>query len=625
MNENTLNELLEGLEWKDLELKSSQTDLPESVYDTVAAFLNTEGGHIVLGVNDEKEIVGVIDVDKVQNAFIGQLHGSEKFGRPIYFQDYLRQYENKNVLIFYIPEANRKDKPVYLRTRRHGRVAYIRKGACDCICNELDLNRMINDAKQDRPDGQLLDIDPDTCFDPNSVKWFRGRYENKGRDRSLSHLSDNDFLTELGLLAENRGQLLPTLASILLLGKSSRIRQFVPRPIVDCLWYGFDQDHANTGKRWEKRVTCELNIVESWQAIVDWYNSFSAASFTVDRETGQRSDSPPDFIAFRESVINLLSHQDFTDTTRWPIIENFADLTRFWNPGDAFASTDKLLEPGTKEVRNPIIVRALRDIGFSEQSGWGLREVYRNWNELGRVPPVLTNDKAEKSFELRLVRKALMSEQQILLQSQIGIHLSLQEAAAFANICAVENAKMSVSALRAALGLNGAETNKIIQRLVVQGVVTRPQDNLIELAEHLIGLRNKLLGVVQIEVAQATTSGPNLSTEQVAASTTNLSTEQVAASTTNLSTEQVAPLSSLNVNQRAILIFCDVPRTMADLMTHLNIGSRGYFKTKHLDPLLIHGFLKLTNPEKPTASNQRYVITELGVQMKQTISENKTE
>lgn len=613
MNENTLNELLEGLEWKDLELKESRTAVPDSVYESVSAFLNTEGGHIVLGVNDAKEIVGVCDVDKIQGDFIGSLRTPGIFESPIRFDEYLKQHEDKNVLIFYIPEANRHEKPIFVKTKKRGRVAFIRRGGGDYQCGKEDLARIFSDSLQERPDGHLLDLNINTCFDENSIKWFRNRYENKGGNRSLGHFSNEAFLAELGLLKEQDGQLYPTQAAILMLGKTAHVRQLIPRPIVDCFRYGFESDHANTGSRWDKRVTCEYNIVESWQAIVDWYNSFTEVPFTVDRETGQRLDSPPDFIAFRESVINLLSHQDFTDTTRWPTIESYADLTRFWNPGDAFASTDKLLEPGTKEVRNPIIVRALRYIGFSEQSGWGLRDVYRNWNELGRVPPVLINDKSEKSFELKLLQKALMSEQQLLLQSQIGIRLSSDEAAAFANICAVENAKMSVSALRAALGLNGAETNKIIQKLVVQGVVTRPQDNLVELAEHLISLRNKLLGVAQIDVVQVTTSD------------LNLSTEQVAVQTANLSTEQVAPLSRLTDNQRAILVYCDVPRTMADLMTHLNIGSRGYFKSKHLDPLLIHGLLKLTNPEKPTASNQRYVITELGAQMKQAMSENKAE
>lgn len=604
MNEETLYKLLEGLEWKDLELKASQTDVPESVYDTVSAFLNTEGGHIVLGVNDAKEIVGVINVDNIQNTFIGQLHGSEKFGRPIDFQEYLRSHEDKNILIFYIPEASRKDKPVYLKTKKHGRVAYVRKGSCDCICNDIDLSRMINDAKQDRPDGQLLDLDPDACFDFNSLKWFRNRYENKGGNRSLTHLSDHDFLTELGLLVENRGQLQPTLASILLLGKSSRVRQFIPRPIVDCLWYGFNQDHANTGRRWDKRVTCEFNIVESWQAIVDWYNSFASVPFKVDRESGQRSESPPDFIAFRESVINLLSHQDFSDQTRFPIIENYTDVTRFWNPGDAFANTERLLEPGAKEVRNPIIVRALRDIGFSEQSGWGLREVYRNWNELGRVPPRLINNKAEKYFELSLVRKALISEQQLLLQTQIGIHLKTKEAEAFANLCAADDVTLTINSLRAALGLNGADTAVIVKRLVVQGVATLANDSTLMLAEHLKPLRDKLLGV----------------NEQVAVEQGDLSTEQVVVKSLDLSTGQVEPLTQLTDKQRALLIYCDVPRTMTDIREHMDIGSRGYFKDKHLGPLLQHGLLRMTNPDKPKAPNQQYVITDMGLQLKQTFT-----
>jgi ATP-dependent DNA helicase RecG len=462
MNENILYELLDGLEWKDLEFKESRTNVPESVYETVSAFLNTEGGHIILGVNDKREIVGLVDVDIIQGNFIGELQNPDRFGVPINFEEYLKIHEDKNVLVFHIPEAQRKDKPVYVKTKKKGRVAFIRKGGGDYTCNKTDLDRMINDAQQNRPDGRLLDLNPEHCFDADSIKWFRHRYEHKGGNRSLMHLSDNDFLTELGLLVEHKGQLLPTLASVLLLGTTARFRQLMPRPIVDCLRYGFAQDHANTGKRWDKRITCEYNIVQTWQAIVDWFNSLAETPFRIDKESGQRSDSPPDFIAFREAVINLLSHQDITDQTRWPVIEDFSDLTRFWNPGDAFASADKLLEPGAKEVRNPIIVRALRDIGFSEQSGWGLREVYRNWHELGRVPPELNNDKVEKAFELKLNRKILMSEQQILLQSQIGLHLTPEEAAAFANLCSAESAQMTTSALRAALGLNGYGTGKII-------------------------------------------------------------------------------------------------------------------------------------------------------------------
>ena len=604
MNENTLYELLDGLEWKDLELKESRIKVPDSAYESVSAFLNTEGGHIVLGVNDNKEIVGVIDVDQIQNDFIGNLHNPERFGSPVTFEEFLKQHDDKNVLIFYIPEAKRKDKPVYVKTKKQGNVAFIRKGGGDYKCGKAELDRMIADAQETRPDSELLDIAPDECLDDQSIKWYRHRYESKGGNRSLDTLSDNDFLVELGLLVEHKGSLLPTRAAVLLLGKASRIRQLLPRPIVDCLRYGFEHDHANTGQRWDKRVTCEMNIVDSWQAIVDWYNSFTGNPFHIDQVSGQRTDVPPDFVAFRESVINLLSHQDFTDHSRWPTIEDFTDVSRFWNPGDAFVTADKLLEPGSKEVRNPVIVRALRDIGFSEQSGWGLREVFRNWSELGRVPPVLHNNKSDKFFELKLQRKVLMSEEQVLFQAQIGINLQPKEAEAFANLCASENAQITHSSLRAALGVNGQDTNKIVQKLIVQGVALAVNEHTLGLAEHLIPLKNQLFGDV---------IGAGDGSEA------DLSTEQVHSSVADLSTEQVEPLTTLTDKQKMLMGYCDVPRSMAEMMELLDVGSRGYFKDNHLNPLLKHGFMAMTNPDKPTASNQRYVITAQGVALKEVL------
>ena len=612
MSDDLLYQLLDGLEWNDLELKESQIKVPDSAYESVSAFLNTEGGHIILGVDDDKNIVGVRDVDKIQGDFIGELHNPERFGAQVPFEEYLRQHEDKNVLVFYIPEANRKDKPVYVKTKKQGFVAFIRKGGGDYKCGKAELDRMIADAQDVRPDSEILDIAPDDCLDSQSIKWYRHRYENKGGNRSLDSFSDHDFLVELGLLIEHKGALLPNMAAVLLLGKTSRIRQLLPRPVVDCIRYGFESDHANTGTRWDKRVTCEMNIVSCWQEIVDWYNSFASNPFTLDQTSGQRTDVPPDFVAFRESVINLLSHQDFTDHTRWPVIENFSDLTRFWNPGDAFAASDKLLEPGTKEVRNPVIVRALRDIGFSEQSGWGLREVYRNWSDLGRVPPLLDNDKAQKCFELILQKKALMSEEQLLLQAQIGINLQPKEAEAFASLCSSEDMVISHSELRAALGLNGAETSKIVNKLIVQGVAIALNDHNIALAEHLIPIRNQLLEGDSEEVESQGGKG-------------SLSTEQAGGSTTDLSTEQAEPLTALTDKQRLLLGFCDVPRSMAELQHHVGAGSRGFFKENHLEPLLKHDLMVMTIPDKPRSPNQRYVVTEKGLALKEAMMKAKSD
>ena len=54
-----IRELIKKDEKIDVEFKESKVALNKDVFDTVCSFSNRNGGHIFLGVNDQKEIVGV--------------------------------------------------------------------------------------------------------------------------------------------------------------------------------------------------------------------------------------------------------------------------------------------------------------------------------------------------------------------------------------------------------------------------------------------------------------------------------------------------------------------------------------------------------------------------------------
>ena len=97
---------------------------------TVSAFSNTGGGWLVFGVRDGAggfEIVGVLEVDKVQNDFLGVLRSGQKLNRVIAANERLIEEDGKALLVFHIPEARRQDKPVYLNgdIRR----SFFRRGA----------------------------------------------------------------------------------------------------------------------------------------------------------------------------------------------------------------------------------------------------------------------------------------------------------------------------------------------------------------------------------------------------------------------------------------------------------------------------------------------------------------
>ncbi|MBT7914056.1 hypothetical protein HN588_09125 [Candidatus Bathyarchaeota archaeon] len=69
--------------------------------------------------------------------------------------------------------------------------------------------------------------------------------------------------------------------------------------------------------------------------------------------------------------------------------------------------------------------------------------------------------------------------------------------------------------------------------------------------------------------------------------------------------------------QRKILPSCEVPQALSDLQDEAGFGNRGYFKSNVIDPLLAANLLRMTIPNKPTSSKQKYVLTDDGLRLVQ--------
>jgi ATP-dependent DNA helicase RecG len=250
----------------------------------------------------------VLDVDKVQNEFLSTLRQTDKISVVLDVEESLHEHENSHVLVFYVPEAKRTEKPVYLNgdIRR----AYIRRGGCDVRCSEDERNRFLIDAAAERYDSQSIDLSLDTCFKETSIRWYRNNYEGRAGNRSYTELSDHDFLAQMGLLVEQVGQLKPSRAAILLFGTDAALRQLVPKPVVDCQRFFLTRDDSETGERWDDRLVVEENLITAWQALVSWYEKLPERPFRIDPNSLQRDDTPPDCRAVREAIGNLRSHQD---------------------------------------------------------------------------------------------------------------------------------------------------------------------------------------------------------------------------------------------------------------------------------------------------------------------------
>ena len=608
MEKAELIERLKGYEWNDIEFKEARRDVPKNAYETVSAFANTEGGHLVFGVRqngDEFEVVGVLAVDKVQSDFLTTLRQRTKISVVLDVKEELHRHGDAELLVFYVPEASRAEKPVYLDGNINR--SFVRKGSSDIRCSINERDRFLVDAAPERFDSRAIERDPETAFDGACVRWYRETYERRPGNRSRADLSDLDFLDEMGLLAERDDRRIPTRAAVLMFGCNAAFRQLLPRPVVDCQRFALSRDKADTGARWDDRTVLDENLIRTWRALVDWYERFAERPFRIDSTTFQRDDTPPDYLAYRESLVNLLIHQDYSDQGRKAEVRHYADQTVFWNPGDAFTAAADLLEPGEKEVRNSRIVTAFRRIGLSENAGWGLRDIFRNWQQLGNVPPRITNDKGRKCFELVLLKEELLSERQRLFQAELGVHLTDEQARAFAFIC--RDGKATLSQLKTVTGLSAAETVAVADRLVTQGLVERYGGGESHvLAEHL---RQRLGGSGHVGSDQS-----GLISDQVGPRPESLFTAQADRPSGSLFTAQAEPLTELSANQRKIIEICDIPRSLTAIMNALGVAGRGYFKRRHLDPLLRGGVLRMTHPDQPKHPNQAYVLTDAGAKLK---------
>ncbi len=546
---------LKGYEWTDVEFKKAQKGVPESAYETVSAFSNTEGGWLVFGVRDGAggfEIVGVLEVDRVQNEFLSVLRSGQKLNHVVAAKEGLIEEDGKALLVFHIPEARRQDKPIYLGGDI--RKSFIRRGAGDERCTQGEIERFLRDAADERYDAETVDLDPGRCFDDESVRWYRTRFydRNPDRDESLPHL---EFLHHWGLIVETGGRLLPTRAAVLLFGVDPAFRQVLPRPVVDWQWHRGDWSEDLPEERWADRLVIEANLVKAWRALVDRYQQRAEKPFSVDPETLRRADRPPDYVAFREAAINLLIHQDYADHTRKPSIRFFDDRTLLWNPGDTFASAEELLDPGEKEVRNPRIVAAFRRIGLSEQAGTGIRAIFDRWRRLGRVPPIVDNDKARKAFQLTLLKEELLSEEQLLFQASLGVRLGEAEARSFAFAC--REGRLRPRDVRAVTGLSGADVQAVLERLVVQALISPLEGTgapVFAVAGHLAGRLGRIgrssAGQPDMVTDQADAPGAKLVTDQADVPAERLVTDQADAPAERLVTDQAdAPAERLVTDQ----------------------------------------------------------------------------
>ena len=95
-----------------IEFKECKTELTKDVYPTICAFLNRNGGELLLGVNDSRVVVG-IDKDKIEQIkkdFITAINNPEKISPSVYLSIEEVEIKGKKILYIYVTRSSQVHK-----------------------------------------------------------------------------------------------------------------------------------------------------------------------------------------------------------------------------------------------------------------------------------------------------------------------------------------------------------------------------------------------------------------------------------------------------------------------------------------------------------------------------------
>ena len=94
---------------------------------------------------------------------------------------------------------------------------------------------------------------------------------------------------------------------------------------------------------------------------------------------------------------------------------------------------------------------------------------------------------------------------------------------------------------------------------------------------------------------------------QVTNGVANEETNQVSNQVTNQVSNQVHPSKPLLTKaQKDIVNFCSIPRSAKEILDRIGVSNQNRTRKKYIQPLVDMGVLEMTNPENPSASNQKY-------------------
>jgi predicted HTH transcriptional regulator len=409
-----LFDLTEGFDFeaKKAAGRDGQGQLPNEFFPTYSGMANTEGGVVLLGLeqtkNREFSVSGIQNPPKVIKELWDGLNNKEKVSGNILTDHDVRVIvlEGKQVIQVNIPRATRFQMPVYLgKNPLLG--TYRRRGEGDYRCDEETVKRMMADQVENARDTKLLENFNFSDLHLPTLQAYRTAFKVVKPDHPWADLLNEEFLRSIGGWTMNRETKREglTLAGLLMFGKFRSIMDAVPNYILDYQERPTDASRDDD-RRWIDRVTTDGswsgNLYDFYRTVMQRLARDLKVPFKLKGTI--RIDDTPIHEAIREALVNMIIHADFTGRVSVYVVKR-QDMFGFRNPGLMRVPLHLAIRGGNSDCRNRNIQKMFQLVGLAEQAGSGLPKVYGNWNKQHwRRPELLEQlDPDQTILRLRMV------------------------------------------------------------------------------------------------------------------------------------------------------------------------------------------------------------------------------
>lgn len=360
MDQEQLIQLISAGESTHVEYKECGRRMPDSFYETVVSFSNTDGGSILLGVDDDQNISGVEESkeDKLKSDIITALNSPDCINPPVFVEPKIHKTEEGVVISIYIPSSS--------QVHKHREKIYVRDHESDIdITNNH--NRLSDLYERKRTQYSETNIYSNLSLNDLDADLFekaRKLIKANKSDHPWLYLENEELLRASILYRKDyqTGDEGLTLAAALIFGKDTTIQSLLPAYKVEAMVRVENVD------RWDDRMTLRTNLIDTYQRLKEFVYKHLPEKFYLEND--QRVDLRDK--VFREVIGNAIVHREYTSALSTDLIIGSNEVL-ITNPNKALFHGP--IDPSSFNPypKNPNIRKFFTSFGWTDEIGSGIR------------------------------------------------------------------------------------------------------------------------------------------------------------------------------------------------------------------------------------------------------------